>query len=335
MNHRKLRMMGIVLIAAVISMVSFGTGPAEAAEKLNYRLKWLFNASVIGDIYADTEGFFAQENLTVNIKPGGPELNAIRELELGHAQFGVASADQVIRAAAKGSPMVVIAQLFQINPLHWIYRSKNMDIRRIEDLRGKILGITYGGNDENIMRTLLAKAGISDKEVTLASVRFDFTPFFQKKVDVWPVYLNSQGVILKEKLNKEGEAVSFLNPAAFGVQFVANSVVTSKKMMEKDPETVKKFVRALMKGWKAALDPANEEKALAALRKRDKETAPDIQQKQLVSTRNLILPTPDTRMGAIDIAAWKQTEQIMLDQKQISAPVHVEKSLMAFPGLYP
>ncbi len=53
---------------------------------------------------------------------GDPERDAIRELELGNATFGVASADQVIRARAKGAPVVVIAQLFQINPLQWIYR---------------------------------------------------------------------------------------------------------------------------------------------------------------------------------------------------------------------
>ncbi|MBW1846650.1 MAG: ABC transporter substrate-binding protein, partial [Deltaproteobacteria bacterium] len=76
---------------------------AEASVKINYRLKWLFNASVVGDLYADVNNYFSTEGLDVKIKEGGPERDAIRELELGYAQFGVASADQVIRALSKGA----------------------------------------------------------------------------------------------------------------------------------------------------------------------------------------------------------------------------------------
>ena len=114
----------IAVVAMIISVIFIGTHKASAADEVSYRLKWLYNASVIGDIYAEAGGFFAKRGLKVAVKQGGPELNAIRELELGHAQFGVASADQVIHAYEKGSPLVVIAQLFQINPLHWIYRSE-------------------------------------------------------------------------------------------------------------------------------------------------------------------------------------------------------------------
>ena len=300
---------------------------AVASETLNYRLKWLFNASVIGDIYALDRGFFEKAGLNVQVKEGGPERNAIRELELGQAQFGVASADQVIHALEKGSPVVVLAQLFQVNPLHWIYRSDNFRVERLEDLKGKTIGITFGGNDENIMKTLLAKADIMEKDYTAYSVRYDLTPFYQKKADLWPCYINSQGPILKKKLEKEGESVGFLNPAEYGVKFVANSVVTSRKMMDAHPETVQKFIRALMAAWEAAIDPANEAGVLETLKKFDKGATAELQQDQLTETRPLVKPSPEIPIGAIDVDAWKQTEQIMLNGKQIDKPVHVENVL--------
>jgi len=317
------------IVLSVLPALVFlcGSPDVRGAEQLNYRLKWLYNASVMGDIYALDHGFFAKAGLTVNVKEGGPERDAIRELELGHAQFGVASADQVIRAIEKGSPVVVMAQLFQINPLMWIYRSGSLNIKGLEDLRGKIIGITYGGNDENIMLTLLAKANISDGDYTPFSVRYDLTPFYQKKTDLWPCYLNSQGVILKQKLAKEGESVAFFNPADYGVRFVANSVVTSRQMLKEQPAVVESFIRALMAAWEASLDPANEPKAMETLLKYDKNTAADIQLLQLEATRVLIKPSPETRVGAIDIDAWKQTEAIMLKQKQIRKEVSVEKAL--------
>ena len=117
----KMGLLGIVLIFTVV-LGGCARDEEKPLEEVSYRLKWLFNISVVGDLYAYDSGLFAKNGLNVTVKPGGPEKDAIKELELGHAQFGVASADQVIRAVSKGAPIVVIAQLFQVNPLHWIYR---------------------------------------------------------------------------------------------------------------------------------------------------------------------------------------------------------------------
>jgi NitT/TauT family transport system substrate-binding protein len=330
--NKKIDIRWILLAAFFLIVFVMGFQPSVVAadnlEPAAYRLKWLFNASVMGDIYADVHGYFKKAGLDVAVKEGGPERDAIRELELGYAQFGVASADQVIRAMSKGSPVVVVAQLFQVNPLQWIYRSDHMTINRIEDLKGKVVGITFGGNDETIMRTLMATGGITEKDIQIFSVRYDYTPFYQKKVDIWPVYRNSQAPILEKKLNAAGEKVAFFNPAAFGVQFVANSVVTSEKMMKERPDVVKRFTRALLEAWEKALDPGNQDLALKTLKQFDKDTPPDIMEQQFVLTRSLVKPFKDTRIGAIDVAAWKMTEKIMLKQKQIPSPVHVEKVLM-------
>ncbi|MGB5987917.1 MAG: ABC transporter substrate-binding protein [Desulfobacterales bacterium] len=320
----KIAALGVFLALLVMGNLN---PEAAAAEKLNYRLKWLLNASTVGDIYADVHGFFAAEELDVAVKAGGPERDAIKELELGHAQFGVASADQVIRALDKGSPVVVLAQLFQINPLHWIYRAAKPPINTLADLKGRSVGITYGGNDETIMRTMLAKAGIKASEVTLVSVRYDYTPFYKDQVEVWPCYVNSQGVMLEDKLKAAGEAVNFINPADFGIRFVANSIVTSQQMVDEHPETVAKFTRALLAGWEAAFDDANRQKALEALAQFDKDTPPELMSRQFDTTRRLIVPPAGIPLGTIDREAWQQTETIMLENQQITARVEVTRVL--------
>jgi len=309
-----------------VCLFLFGrAGDCGELSPVAYRLKWLFNTSVVGDLYADVHGAFSRHGITVTVKEGGPERDAIKELELGYAQFGVASADQVIRAAAKGSPLVVIAQLFQVNPLQWVYRTGKLNIGSPEDFREKTIGVTFGGNDETIMRTLLAKFGISEASVDLYSVRYDYTPFYAGKVDLWPVYVNAQGIILQDKLEKAGEKVSFFNPDAFGVKFVANSVVTSQKMFSDQPDIVNKFRKALIEGWQDAVALENNEKSVSVLRQFDKDTPEAIVRRQLAATRTLIKPGPESVVGRIDIPAWKQTEQIMLDQKLISGPIHLDK----------
>jgi NitT/TauT family transport system substrate-binding protein len=304
-------------------------GPKEKIEEVNYRLKWLYNISSVGDLYADANGHFSRNGLKVNVKSGGPERDALKELELGHAQFGVASADQVLRAAAKGAPIVVLAQLFQVNPLHWIYRPDRTLFTTAEDLKGKSLGVTFGGNDEAVLRALLARYGIAEEQVNLFSVRYDYTPFYEGKVAFWPLYLNAQAVIIGEKLEKAGEKYAFMSPDALGIRFVANSVVTTREMLEKRPETVKRFLAALLQGWQEALDPQNEDQAIKVLIDADRETPEAIVRKQLPVTRQLMKTSPASDFGNIDVAAWKQTEEIMRVQGLIPGPVDVDALLWA------
>jgi len=317
------------LISLFFAFLFISVMPAHADKiKLNYRLKWLFNTSVAGDIYADTKGYFKKAGLFVNVKEGSPEKNVITELELRRADFGVASGDQVIRALDKGAEIFVVAQLFQINPMQWIYRTDQPEIKTIQDLKGRRIGITFGGNDETIMNTLLARAGIAKKEIRFTGVRFDFTPFLKQQVDVWPVYRNSQGVILKSKLAMEGENVHFFNPADFGVNFVANSVITSKILLKERPDIVEKFVNALLKGWETAMDPANEAATLKVVKQKDRINSDETRRKQLTATRDLIKPSKSFKIGTINIKAWKQTESIMLREKQIKKPVNIETRLI-------
>ncbi len=324
-NRREIRRTQklFALLLATIFWIGL-TRSGAADEQITYRLKWLFNTSVVGDLYADSHRLFTKEGLTVTVKEGGPERDAIRELELGRAQFGVASADQVIRALSKGAEVVVLAQFFQVNPLQWMYRPDKITINRLIDLKGQLLGVTFGGNDETILRTLLAKAGLTEADVKLYSVRYDYTPFIQKIVNFWPVYRNTQAVFLGDKLRGSGDVFAFFNPADYGVRFVANSLVTSREILKSRPQTVRKFTAALLRGWQAAMQLENANQAVETLRRYDKDSSVETLQQELAITRSLVQPDAAIPIGFIDTAAWKQTEQIMVTQGLVPAPVDVE-----------
>lgn len=316
----------VLFLGSVFAIWCDSAGASESS--IVYRLKWLKNMSTAGDLYAQTYGHFKAQGIDVTIKSGGPERDAIRELELGYAHFGVASADQVIRALDKGAPVVVVAQLFQVNPLQWIYRSDRLSINQLSDLKGRTLGVTFGKNDEMIMQSLLYRAQISNNQVRLYSVRLDYTPFYKGSVDLWPVYINTQGVEIKRKLMSSGGAVRFLNPNDHGVHFVANSVVTSEKMIKEHPETVKRFVYALLKGWDESMKPENSQRCLEIVRRYDRDTSLEVLKQQLAVTRKLVHPVGPNTIGSIDKKAWQQTEEIMLDHEQIKKPVLVVKRLI-------
>jgi NitT/TauT family transport system substrate-binding protein len=323
----------VCLLSLTFSIAACKGKSETSAKKIDYRLKWLYNVSVAGDIWADVHGNFEEHGLNVEVKPGGPERDAIKELELCHAQFGVASADQVVRAVSKGAPIVVLAQLFQINPLQWIYRPDRTKIETPLDLKGKVLGVTFGGNDETIMKALLARYGIGGQDVELFSVRYDYTPFYQGEVDLWPIYRNAQAVIIGDKLGSAGEAVAFFDPHEAGVTFVANSVVTTDAMVKENPEIVRRFTDALLSAWREAMNPSNADKTVETVRRFDEDTPEETVRKQLEITRNLTVPFGSFEKGGklfgrIDVDAWKETEKIMLDQKLIPEPVRIETRLL-------
>ncbi len=141
------------------------------------------------------------------------------------------------------------------------------------------------------------------------------------------MYRNSQGVILADRLGREGETVRFLNPADFGVDFVANSVVTSGSMAADQPDLVVRFLSALLSAWEAAMDPANTEAVLAAVKKFDTGTQGEVQVAQLEATRALVKPKSDIPVGRVQTEAWDQTEAIMLDQALIKKSVNVVSRL--------
>ena len=98
-------------------------------------------------------------------------------------------------------------------------------------------------------------------------------------------------------------------------------------MLASRPDTVKRFMTALLQGWREALDPANKEKAIQTVLKFNRETPEAIVREQLPVTRRLMLPAVKFPFGKIDTAAWKQTEDIMLSQKLIPKAVNVQTLL--------
>jgi len=323
------RVIALLSITILILGLVIACGKKETglSQEIVYRLKWLYNAGTVGELYATKYGIFEKEGLSVTVKAGGPEYNVINELELGNCQFGVASADQVITALAKGADLVVLAQIFQENPLQWIFRKNAIILNTPSDLKGKRVAITYGGNDEAIFKALLASYQLIPDELFVSSARRDYTPFFEGRVDLWPTYRNVEGVAIAGKMKSAGEETDFFDPGVHGIHFVANSVITTAKFYTARQQLCERVVQAAMKGWTEALDTESVAKAVQAVKDFDPQTDPAIIARQIAATRKLVIPEPGFPVGKISVAAWQETEAIMLQQGLIKQPVHIERRL--------
>jgi len=296
--------------------------------KVTYRLKWLFNAGTAGDIWADRAGFFKQAGLDVTVEEGGAEQDAITDIEMGRALFGTASADQVIRAVEKGAHVMVIAQIFQKNPLQWIYSPQfTPAINSPMDLKGLTIGVTFGGNDETIFAALMKKYHLTEDDLKIYGVHYDYAPFWRGEVNLWPVYRNTEGILLMRKMAVHGQVAEFFDPGRYGIKFVANSIITSEDAYRKRPEVVKKFTKALIAAWKDALTERNRRQVAETVHIMDSDTPVPVIIRQLESTQRFVYPSDGSPVGTINRPEWRQTASIMLDQGIIKKKIDLSKIL--------
>lgn len=103
---------------------------------------------------------FGLDAQIVNIR--GSAINNA-SLMAGEIQMAVANGTIAITAAARGAPIVIVAT---IGPTRYSLVSRSLST--LPQLKGKVIGIGgFGIGDYNVLRRLLPKLGLSEKEVTL------------------------------------------------------------------------------------------------------------------------------------------------------------------------
>ena len=192
------------------------------------------------------------------------------------------------------------------------------------DLTRLTVGITYGGNDEAIFMALAKSLGLDPDHLHIYAITYDYAPFWKKAVDLWPCYRNTQGITLSEKMEAMGDRPGFLNPADYGINFVANSLITSRKYASRHPETVKTFTRCVLNGWKEAIKDGNRQEMARILSRYEKTSSIKTIIRQIEATKGLVTARGRRQIGFIDRPSWRQTERVMFEQGLIKRRVDVD-----------
>lgn len=245
----------IVLSIIVILLIFFGLIFANIKsennmEKTSVRLKWICQAQFSGMYTAKEEKYYEEAGLDVTIDPAGPNISPIQSVTSGINEFGIAGAEQVITAIDNGVPIVAVAVIYRETP-EALTSKKKLNIIEPKDLVGKTVGVIYG-DDENLYRLFLKKNNIDSKSINEVPAITGVSQILTDKVDAKMAYEMNDSVLLELK----GEEVNVLKFRDYGVKVYADTIFTTKDMIKNEPEKVKKFVNASIKGWKEAIrDP--------------------------------------------------------------------------------
>ena len=132
-------------LAAGLALGLAATG-ARAADTVTIQLKWVAQAQFAGYFVARDKGFYKEAGLDVTIKPGGPDVAPPQVIAGGGADVVVDWMPSALASREKGVPLVNISQTFKRSGLELTCRA-DTGIKKPTDLKGKTVGIWYGGNE--------------------------------------------------------------------------------------------------------------------------------------------------------------------------------------------
>jgi len=154
--------------------------------------------------------------------------------------------------AEEEAPLKIVGTKFQKNPFTILSLADGGNIATAQDLVGKRIGVQAGGN-ETLFDALLEVNGIDPADVEKVPVEYDPAPLIDGEVDGFLAYLTNESITVQS----QGIEVTNLPFADNGLPFVAESVITTDRMIAEEPEKVKAFLGAEIRGWQDALaDPA-------------------------------------------------------------------------------
>ena len=303
------------LAAAAAAALALSGGAAFAAAHANkvvLQLKWVTQAQFAGYYVANDKGFYEEEGLTVEIKPGGPDIAPTQVIAGGGADVVLDWMPSALAAREKGLSLVNIAQPFKSSGMMLTCR-KDTGISSPADFKGKTLGVWFFGNEYPFlswMSTLGIPTEGGDDGVTVLKQGFNVDPILNKQADcVSTMTYNEYWQIIDAGLSPddlivfkyEDEGVSTLEDGMYVLEENLNDPVFVDKMV--------RFVRASMKGWKYAEE--NPEEAAEIVLDNDATGAQtEKHQKRMMGE---IAKLTAGSNGALDPADYERTVQTLLN----------------------
>lgn len=284
---------------------------------LALQLPWTINVQSAGELMAREKGFFAEHGLDVDLKVGGPNIQAIPLVAQGDSEVGISYAPNLLLARAEGVPVRSFAAAVQKAPLGY-FSLKDTGITSVADWKGKKVGQQVGG--EIFIKAMLATAGLTLDDVTIVQVAADPTPLLVGQVDLWPAW-----VINLEQLGEiEQRSYNVQTLWDNGIRFQSNYYFAHEDRLGDTP-TLAGLLSAVSKGWAYALD--NPEETLDVVISENNALDRDLQHRQLVE----YLPsyvfnelTATNGWGWLDLGLWGSTIDLFTTQGALSKPVTVE-----------
>ncbi|WP_425040690.1 ABC transporter substrate-binding protein [Primorskyibacter sp. S187A] len=155
--------------------LSLWAGPLLAQDQMTLLLDWFVNPDHGPVIIAQEKGYFANENLEVEIiAPADPSAPP-RLVAAGQAEMAISYQPQLHLQRHEGLPLRRIGTLVA-TPLNCLLVLEDGPIETPADLAGRKIGFSVGGVEDAVLSAVLGTHGVTLDQVELVNVNFSLSP---------------------------------------------------------------------------------------------------------------------------------------------------------------
>ena len=229
-------------LATAQSLISVLPAQASDMKTVRMQLGWLASNGILGEVVAQSKGFYKEEGVELEVIPGGPNVDGVGGVAAGQSTLGqTSSSPSVMLARSAGIPIKAFAAGYQKHPFTYFSLEANA-IREPKDMVGKT--IATQPTAYSLLRALLAKNGISEDDVTIVNMGSDMNQLITgqaQAVTGWLTNANALKVLGDDRVD--------LMLWDTGIQLYANVYFATDDSLANDADTLASFLRGSARGW--------------------------------------------------------------------------------------
>ena len=225
---------------------------ANELKQVSLQLQWKYQFQFAGFIMAKEKGYYKEIGLDVDIKEWSKNVDMVKETINGNSSYAMVRPSSLINVG-NGDDISFLAAIFQSSPLI-ILANKKSKIKTIKDFENKRLMTTGDLNNDASVISMMFSQGINVKNITMQNPTFNVKDLLDNKTDLVASYISNEPYVLSEM---GGEPLIF-NPKDYGFDFYNDILITSNKYLNENPNEVKEFKDASLKGWEYAFSNIEE-----------------------------------------------------------------------------
>jgi len=226
---------GIIALTSIV----FAYGAAHAQTKMTIAYSSI-GPMATGVWMAKESGAFEKYGLQADIIliTSGPV--AVQSLIGGDLQVVSAASNAVVNAVLNGAPIIAVGGTAN-RPYHRLFVQP--EINRLEDLRGKSLGVTrFGSITDNLSRILLRKNGLEGAvNVRQMGGTIEVAAAFQNR-------LIAGAVTSELRVTPPSQPKILVRLVDMGIPYSMNMIAVQREYYRRNPEALENMVRAYADG---------------------------------------------------------------------------------------
>ena len=265
---------------------------------------------------AVAKGYYKQEGLNVTIAPARGTADSIRALDSGVAEIGFIDIPSLVAAGADNSTIRMVAVNYQLPPYSVFSINPGANITRPQDMVGKEFSAGNASLIPRIHQAFMKQNGLDP--TTLKVVNLDpaslVAALAARRIQAIGLFAMSETAI--RRAVQDGE-VKHMLLADYGLDIYSNGIGVKEEFLKNNPDVVRRFVRASLRGWKDAL--ANPEEAAQLQVQTVKALNPAVIVEELAVVRRLAV-VPDTEKNGL---GWINFDKLKRSVDFVNANIDV------------